>query len=571
MQTSTATGTENEALAPLGFSQRFQQQKSNLGWLLFAVGTALLLSIPVVTVLYSVILPTSDIWSHLRATVLADYALNSLVLAVGVCIGTSLIGISTAWLCSAYSFPGRKLFSWTLLLPLAFPPYIIAYTYTGMLDFAGPVQSVMRSLFGWEYGDYWFPEIRSIAGAIIMISLVLYPYVYLLLRTAFSEQSSSLREASHMFGVGPYKTLFTIILPMARPALVAGLTLVVMETLADYGTVHYFGVPTFTTGILRTWFGLGDLITATQLASLLLLCVFAVILAERYSRKVAHYQNPAKIQKSWRYPLSGVKAIAAIVICSLPVLLGFVVPALQLGAWTLRTAPEIIDRSFLTLIFNTVQLAVIVTLIIITASTVLAYGKRIGTHFSIPYTVNLSAMGYAVPGVIIAVGVLLPFAWLDHVLDGWLQRNLGISSGLILTGTLASLAFAHVVRFMAIGLNSVDASLAKIHRSIDDAAQLLGCKTFERFAGIHLPMIRGGILTAALLVFVEVTKELPATLVLRPFDFNTLAVRTYELASDERLADASSSALLIVAISVLPILMLNRSIIKSGVIHGAQT
>ena len=554
-----------------GFIQRIRQQKSDLGWLACTVGAALLLSIPVVTVLYSITLPANDIWSHLRSTVLADYALNSFVLAAGVCIGTSLIGITTAWLCSACTFPGRKIFSWTLLLPLAFPPYIIAYTYTGMLDFAGPVQTAMRNVFGWEYGDYWFPEIRSITGAIIMISLVLYPYVYLLLRTAFSEQSSSLREASHMFGVGSYRTLFTIILPMARPALVAGLTLVVMETLADYGTVHYFGVPTFTTGILRTWFGLGDRIAATQLASLLLLCVFAVILAERYMRKAVHHQNPTKVQKSWRYPLTGIKAIAAVLICSLPVFLGFIIPSVQLGAWALKTAPEIVDSSFLTLIFNTLQLTVIVTGIIIVAATVLAYGKRVGTHFSIPYTVNISAMGYAVPGVIIAVGVLLPFAWLDNALDAWLQQHFKISSGLILTGTLASLAFAHVVRFMAIGLNSVDASLAKIHRSIDDAAQLLGRKTFERFASIHLPMIRGGILTAALLVFVEVTKELPATLVLRPFDFNTLAVRTYELASDERLADAACSALLIVAISVLPILILNRSIVQSGVIHGAQT
>ena len=314
-------GTGNEALALPGFIQRIRQQKSNIGWLVCTVCTASLLSIPVVTVLYSITLPASDLWSHLRATVLADYALNSFVLAAGVCIGTSLIGITTAWLCSACNFPGRKIFSWTLLLPLAFPPYIIAYTYTGMLDFAGPVQTLMRNVFDWGYGDYWFPEIRSIPGAIIMISLVLYPYVYLLLRTAFSEQSASLREASHMFGVGSYTTLFSIILPLARPALVAGLTLVVMETLADYGTVHYFGVPTFTTGILRTWFGLGDRIAATQLASLLLLCVFAVILAERYTRKAVHYQNPTKVQKSWCYPLSGVKAILAFVICSLPVFL----------------------------------------------------------------------------------------------------------------------------------------------------------------------------------------------------------------------------------------------------------
>ena len=559
----------NEALARPGFIQRSWHQKSNLGWLFCTVCTAVLLSIPIVTVLYSILLPRSEVWLHLRSTVLSDYILNSFVLASGVCLGTSLIGIATAWLCSVCSFPGRKIFSWALLLPLAFPPYIIAYTYTGMFDFAGPVQTLMRNLFNWEYGDYWFPEIRSLPGAIIMISLVLYPYVYLLLRTAFSEQSVSLREASHVFGVGSRKTFFTIILPLARPAIVAGLTLVVMETLADYGTVHYFGVTTFTTGILRTWFGLGDRIAATQLASILLLCVFAVILAERYSRKAVRYQNPTKTQKNWHYPLSGTKAILAVGTCCLPIFLGFIVPAFQLSVWAMQTAPEIINRSFLMLISNTVLLAVMVTLVIITAATLLAYGKRVGTHFLIPYTVNISATGYAVPGVIIAVGVLLPFAWLDNALDTWLQQTFGMSSGLILTGTLASLVFAHVVRFMAIGLNSVDASLAKIHHSIDDAAQLLGHKTFDRFASIHLPMIRSGIFTAALLVFVEVIKELPATLVLRPFNFNTLAVRTYELASDERLADAACSALLIVAISILPILILNRSIAKSGVTHGA--
>ena len=560
----------HDALVRPGLGQRSWQQKNNLGWLFCTACTTLLLSIPIITVLYSILLPRSEVWLHLRSTVLPDYILNSFVLAAGVCLGTCLLGITTAWLCSTCSFPGRRLFSWALLLPLAFPPYIIAYTYTGMLDFAGPVQTSIRNFFGWEYGDYWFPEIRSIGGAIVMISLVLYPYVYILVRTAFSEQSASLREASHTLGTGVYKTFFTIILPLARPAIVAGLTLVVMETLADYGTVHYFSVPTFTTGIFRTWFGLGDRIAATQLASILLLCVFAVLLAERYSRKTVRYQNPTKTQKFRYYPLSTTKAILATGICCIPIFLGFIIPAFQLSIWAMHTASEIINMSFLALIYNTVLLAVMVTMTVVIAATLLAYGKRVSTHFSIPYAVNLSATGYAVPGIIIAVGVLLPFAWLDNTLDTWLQQKFGISSGLILTGTLASLVFAHVVRFMAIGLNSVDASLAKIHRSIDDAAQLLGHKTFDRFASIHLPMIRSGIFTAALLVFVEVIKELPATLVLRPFDFNTLAVRTYELASDERLADAACSALLIVAISILPILVLNRSIAQAGVLHGSQ-
>ena len=541
----------------------YLQQKSNLGWIFGTVIIALLISIPVVTVLSSVFLPSGDVWQHLKSTVLTEYVKNSLLLVVGVGIGTLIIGITTAWLCSVCEFPGRKIFSWLLLLPLAFPPYIIAYTYTGLLDFAGPVQSYLRELFDWGYGDYWFPEIRSLPGAITMLSLVLYPYIYLLTRTAFSEQSASFREASHILGIGLSKTFLKAALPLARPAIIAGLTLVVMETLADYGTVKYFGIPTFTTGIFRTWFGLGDRVAATQLASLLLLCVFLIIVIERYSRQPEKYQNLANAQKKWRYPLSGTKAAFAIFICLIPILLGFIIPALQLLSWAIKTAPDIINSSFLELTFNTVRLAVIVALLVVAAATFLAYGKRVSTHFTTPYFVNTSAMGYAVPGIIIAVGVLLPFAWFDNALDAWLVSNFGLSSGLLLTGTLAALVFAHVVRFMAIGLNSVDASLAKINRNVDDAAQLLGHKTFDRFFSVHLPLIRSGVLTAALLVFVEVIKELPATLVLRPFNFNTLAVRTYELASDERLADSACSALLIVAVGILPILILNRSISKS--------
>ncbi len=541
----------------------YLQQNSNLGWIIGTVVIALLISIPIFTVLSSVIFPSSEVWHHLKSTVLTEYIKNSLLLVVGVGTGALVIGITTAWICSVCEFPGRKVFSWLLLLPLAFPPYIIAYTYTGLLDFSGPAQSFLRELFSWGYGDYWFPEIRTLGGAITMLSLVLYPYVYLLTRTAFSEQSASFREASHILGIGLFKTFLKIALPLARPAIIAGLTLVAMETLADYGTVHYFGVPTFTTGIFRTWFGLGDRIAATQLASVLLLFVFLVIVIERYTRQSEKYQNLSGAEKKWRYPLSGPKATLAIIICATPVLLGFIIPAIQLFSWALKTAPEIINHSFFELVLNTVKLAFIVAVLVTITATFLAYGKRVSSHFIVPYSVNVSSMGYAVPGIIIAVGVLLPFAWLDNTLDAWLENNFGISSGLLLTGTLAALVFAHVVRFMAIGLNSVDANLAKIHRNVDDAAQLLGHKAFDRFFKVHLPLIRSGVLTAALLVFVEVIKELPATLVLRPFNFNTLAVRTYELASDERLADSACSALLIILVGILPILILNRSITKN--------
>ena len=541
----------------------FLQKNSNFSWLSGTLFITLLLSIPIFVILSSMLLPTSEVWQHLKATVLKEYILNSILLVSGVATGTLIIGITTAWLCSVCKFTGYKVFSWLLLLPLAFPPYIIAYTYTGLLEFAGPAQSQLRLLFNWSYGDYWFPEIRSLPGAIIMLSLVLYPYVYLLTRIAFSEQSTSFREASHILGVNLSKTFFKTALPLARPAIIASLTLVIMETLADYGTVHYFGIPTFTTGIFRTWFGLGDRIAATQLASLLLLTVFLIIILERLTRKPAHFQHLNSTGKQWRYPLTGAKACAAIIICCLPILLGFAIPAIQLFFWAIETAPEIIDSSFYHLILNTIKLAVIVAVLVVTLATFLAYGKRVSSHFLIPHGINVCAMGYTVPGIIIAVGVLLPFAWFDNTLDTWLRNQFNISTGLLLTGTLAALVFAHMVRFMAIGLNAVDASLEKIHRSIDDAAQLLGHKTYKRFIKVHLPLIKSGVLTAGLLVFVEVIKELPATLVLRPFNFNTLAVRTYELASDERLADAACSALLIVAVGIFPILILNRSITNS--------
>jgi len=340
----------------------YLQQKSNFIWVFSTVLIALFISIPVLSVLSSLFIPSSEVWQHLKSTVLGEYVTNSLLLVLGVSVGTLLIGISTAWLCSVCEFPGRKIFNGLLLLPLAFPPYIIAYTYTGLLDFAGPVQSFLRATFDWGYGDYWFPEIRSLSGAVVMLSLVLFPYIYLLTRIAFSEQSASFREASHILGVGLYKTFFKAALPLARPAIIAGLTLVVMETLADYGTVHYFGIPTFTTGIFRTWFGLGDRVAATQLASLLLLGVFLVIIIERYSRRAEKYQTLSSGQKKWRYPLTRYKAALAIIICLLPILLGFLIPALQLGYWAIKTAPEIIDRSFINLVFNTIKLAVAITL-----------------------------------------------------------------------------------------------------------------------------------------------------------------------------------------------------------------
>lgn len=523
-----------------------------------------ILSIPVLVVFSFVFHRGGDTWNHLVNTVLADYVTNSITLMLGVAVGTLLMGVATAWLVTQYRFPGRRVFIWLLLLPLAMPAYIIAYTYTGMLDFAGPVQTTLRAAFGWSIDDYWFPRIRSLGGATVMLSLVLYPYVYLLARSAFLEQSPSLNDASRLLGAGPLRRFFRVSLPMARPAIIAGLSLALMETLADFGTVQYFGVPVFTTGIFRTWFGLGDSAAAAQLAALLMGFVFVLIALERWSRRRARYHHVGLRSQPLRLTtLHGGKATAAFIICLLPPLLGFIVPTLQLSRWAYLTAPEMLDRGFMFLALNSFGLAFAAAFIAVVIATIVSYGKRLHGTPVTELATRVAGMGYAVPGTVIAVGVMIPFAWFDRTLNAWMDASFGVSTGLLLSGTLFTLLFAYTVRFLAVSLQTVEAGLGKITPHTDDAARSLGYKPLEILARVHLPCINGALLTAILIVFVDVLKELPATLILRPFNFNTLAVRTYELASDERLADASISAIAIVLVGILPILVLSRAISRS--------
>ncbi len=533
-------------------------------WTVAVVLVAALVASPVLVVLGFVFYPAGDIWRHLVATVLKDYVLNSLTLMLGVAAGVLTMGVTTAWLTTRCDFPGRRWFDWALLLPLAVPAYIIAYTYTGMLDYAGPAQSALREWFGWGKSDYWFPEIRSLGGAAMMLSLVLYPYVYFLSRAAFLEQSAYAVDAARTLGCGPWATFWRVSLPSARPAIIAGLSLALMETLADYGTVQYFGVRTFTTGIFRTWFGLGDSAAAAQLAALLLAFVFALIVAERRSRRRARYHHVGtRSRPLTTHVLRGRRGWLATVACALPLGLGFLLPCGQLAVWAYETAPAMVDASFFRLVLNTLVLAGTSALVIVALAVFLAYGQRLSSGFALRTAVRVAGMGYAVPGVVIAVGVLLPFAWLDNSLDAWARRHFDFSTGLILSGTLAALVFAYTVRFLAVALQSVESGLGNITRTMDEAGRSLGYRTAEIVRKVHLPIVRGSLLTAALLVFVDVMKELPATLILRPFDFNTLAVRAYELASDERLADSSTAALAIVAAGLLPVVVLSVSIARS--------
>lgn len=539
--------------------------RSNYLWLATIVMLTSLVIMPLLVVLQFNLQEHTATWQHLVDYVLWDYISNSLKLALGVALGTFIIGVPTAWLCALYRFPGKRLLEFLLLLPLAMPAYIIAYTYTGILDFSGPLQTALRAHFDWSYGDYWFPEIRSMGGAITMFSFVLYPYVFLLTRSTLIAQSYNLTHAAQLLGASSIERVTLIILPLARPAIVAGVMLALMETLADFGTVQYFGIDTFTTGIIRTWFGFGEPQTAAQLASLLMLVVFIVFIFEQYSRRRLRFHNTSNsCPHSKPMALSGGSAILASVVCFIPVLLGFIIPVIQLSHWALSTASTMLDDHFWQLAFNSFFLAMTAAFVTITVALILAYGKRTIQNKIVQGLINLAAMGYAIPGTIIAVGTLIVFTQMDHFLIDILRFQFNVEAGLIFTGTIMALVFAHTVRFLSLGLQTVGASLSKINQSLEQASSLLGHGPFATLRHVHMPLIRSGLLTAALLVFVEVMKELPATLIMRPFNFNTLAVRAYELASDERLADASTAALAIVMTGIIPVIIINLSINKNG-------
>ena len=527
--------------------------------------TAVIIGVPLLVVCWSLLQllagDTATI-SHLWATVIPEYIRHSVLLLLGVAFGVITIGVSTAWLTTACRFPGQKILSWALLLPLAMPAYITAYTYTGMLDFAGPVQSSLRDWFGWGYGDYWFPEIRSLSGAILVLSLVLFPYVYLIARATFIQQSATTLEAGRSLGLNPWQCFLRLALPLARPAIVTGTTLALMETLADYGTVQYFGVTTFTTGIFRTWYGLGDLQGALQLAGLLLIAVILLIFIERWSRSQARYDQRSN-RPAPPFELRGGKAFAASVACWTPLLLGFLLPALQLTSWSIERSEVWLDADFWQLTFNSFGLAVLAALLVVIMALWLAYGRRQIPTRLVRSSVAFAGLGYAIPGLVIAVGLLVFLTTIDHGIIALSQAWFGYNPGLLLSGTLFALLFAYSVRFLSVSLQTINAGLAEIRPSMDEAARIQGYTPLQVLRKIHLPLLRPSVLTALILVGVDVLKELPATLVLRPFDFNTLAVRAYEMAGDERLADAGPPALMIVLVGLIPVILLSRAMLTS--------
>ena len=547
---------------PVRPAARRGRGRGPLAWTALAI--AGLLAIPVLSVLVNVFAPGTSAWRHLADTVLSSYVANTLWLVLGVGFGVILGGVGTAWLVTMCRFPGRRVFEWALILPLAVPAYVMAYTYTDLLQFAGPVQTLLRDATGWGARDYWFPEIRSLGGAIVMLTMVLYPYVYLLARGAFLEQSACALEVSRTLGCGPWGSFFRVALPLARPAIVGGASLALMETVADFGTVSFFGVQTFTTGIVRTWFSLGDRVAAAQLSAALLCVVLAVLLAERWSRgRARYYHTSGRYRYLPHHTLSGWRAGLAFAFCLFPVVLGFLLPGAILLDMSIETGDAQFGPRFLRLAFNSFTLAAVTAVLAVLVAVIMAYGVRLDPGRMTVAANRIAAMGYAVPGTVIAVGVLIPFAIFDNALDDWMRAHFGLSTGLLLTGTIAALVFAYLVRFLAISLNTVEASLGKIKPSMDDAARSLGAGAGGALLRVHAPIMWGSLLTAGLLVFVDVMKELPATLIMRPFNFDTLAVQAYNLASDERLTEASTASLAIVAVGVLPLILLSRTITRA--------
>jgi iron(III) transport system permease protein len=533
----------------------------------FGVSAAVVLLVitPLMAVLSQVGSPTDGLWSHLVETRLSEYLTNSLTLMLGVGALTLVFGTGCAWLVTLYRFPGRAWFEWLLVLPLAMPAYVLAYTYTDFLQFTGPVQTALRALTGWGWREYWFPNIRSPGGAVFVLAAALYPYVYVAARAAFLSQSVCALEVSRTLGCTQRGMFWRVGLPLARPAIVAGTLFVSMESLADFGAVSYFEVNTFTTGIYRTWYAYGNPAAAAQLASVLLLFVYSLLLLERWSEGQRRFnQTSSRYRPMPRLELSKRRAWAATGFCLLPLTTGFLLPAAILGSmvWQAQDVLSLARLAQLTL--NTALLGLLTCVIIISIGLIAVYSMRRDQHPLGRVLMRLALLGYATPGVVIAVGLLIVLGAVDRWLNSVLSQAMGgWQPGLIFSGTLIAVVYGCSVRFFAVAYSPLEAGFKKIRPSFEDAARTLGAKPPRIFRTIHLPLLKGSLLSAALLVFLDVMKELPATMILRPFNFDTLAVEAYQLATTERLDGAAGPALVIVLAGLLPVIMLCRQLARS--------
>lgn len=520
-----------------------------------AFAIALLVVVPLTVVLASLLSPEREIWRHLAEHVLPGLLANTFKMVLGVAAGVTLLGVSLAWLTAACEFPGRKFFSWALLLPLAVPAYVTAFVFVAWLDFTGPVQTLLRTAFG---SSTWFPGIRSGGGVVLVMTLALYPYVYLLARNAFLTQGRSALEAAQSLGCSRAGGLFRVALPMARPWIMGGLMLALMETLADFGTVAVFNYDTFTTAIYKTWFGLFSLSGASQLASMLVLLVFALILLEQLSRSRLRYTQAGKHSPSERVRLAGWRGKLASGFATTILLAAFVLPVGQLLLWSASVFTQDFDERYLSFLWHSLYLGAIAAGLTVACALVLVYAQRRHTDSWTRIAVRIATLGYAMPGPVLAVGIFIPLAWLDNQLIHLSKTWLGHDPGLLLQGTLLVMLPAYLTRFLAVGYNPVESAMQRITRNLDEAARTFGVSGLQMLRRVHLPMLRGGLFSAAALVFVDVMKEMPITLMTRPFGWDTLAVRIFEMTSEGEWERAALPAVALVLAGLLPIALLVR-------------
>ncbi|UWR22161.1 iron ABC transporter permease [Sulfitobacter sp. S190] len=526
-----------------------------------ALGVAAVCGLPMLAVLVAALSGGTDTISHLLGTVLPGYAGATLALVLLVGSGTFAVGVGAAWLVTMTRFPMVRLLEIALVLPLAFPAYVLAYAYTHILDHPGIVQTLLRDATGWGPRDYWFPEIRSLGGAAVMLILVLYPYVYLLARAAFLQQSGTTFLAARALGSSPLAAFFRVSLPLARPAIAGGVLLAVMETIADFGTVAYFGVQTFATGIYTSWFSLYDRAGAAQLALCLLSFALLLAMLERYQRGSAKYHDPARQSKSvMAAELRGWRAVGAFALCAIPVMLGAVLPIVVLFSMGLGSEQNLLSARYLGFIKNSATLAGVAAVVTVLAAVSVGFFRRLDGGRMARSAAYVARLGYAVPGGVIAVGLIVPFAAFDNALDAWMRETFDYSTGLLITGSIWLLVAAYMVRFLAAALGAYEGGQAMVHVNMDAAARSLGQTPIGTLRRVHLPILAPSLLTALLIVFVDVMKELPATLIMRPFNFDTLAVQAYRLASDERLEGAAVPSLVIVAMGLLPVILICRQV-----------
>lgn len=531
------------------------------GWGIAVLVAALLVVLPLLIVPYGFLRPVTPYWEHLKTHMLPTYVLNTFFLLAGTAFLTLFLGVISAWLVSNYKFPGSQIFHWALALPIAIPAYISGFTWTGMLDFTSPVYTFLREYTGLNTGKYLFFNLLSLHGAIVVFSLSLYPYVFLIARAYFSRQAASLHEASTSLGRSEVYTFFFLMLPLARPAIAAGLSLVLMEVLNDYGLVKYFGVDTFTTGIFNAWFGFRDQSAAMRLAAWLLVIVLFLLKFEKWQRAGMRYQSSSGRSISKRR-MKGITGLLMTLFCLIPFLLGFALPAFQLLFWTLSQSSKFLDSTFISLIINSILLAVSAAALIMLVSVVIIYALRLIQQPWLKQVSVLAVLGYAIPGAVVALGLLSILQYSDRLIQ------LTGSTGLYISGTWGALVYAYVIRYMAVGYQSIESGGEKVSRNLDAASQSLGSSNFRNLQRVFIPLIRPSLVAGFLLVAIDVLKELPLTLLLRPFNFDTLAIRAFEFASDERVPEAAPAALFILITGLIPLLFLEKYLKKTNNKHA---